>query len=238
MASGSEVEIALKARELLAAERVGVRVVSMPCHELFAQQTAEYRDSVLPKGVRRVAIEAAHPMSWYRWVGADGVDPRPRPLRCVRAVPETLRGIRPHGRASRGERPDADRSRLMRRVRTHARRRKAGQTVVVVSIRPSRRSAGSRHAVTATTTSVGDAAEHHARHRAEQFRRHARLERADFVRRSDEDRVHPRHAPEHVHRRPVLDERGADEDAHHVRRAAHAPARPPRAACSSRGRTR
>ena len=73
IASGSEVEIALKARELLAAERVGVRVVSMPCHELFAQQTAEYRDSVLPKNVRRVAIEAAHPMSWYRWVGTDGM---------------------------------------------------------------------------------------------------------------------------------------------------------------------
>jgi transketolase len=73
MASGSEVEIALKARDLLAAERVGVRVVSMPCHELFAQQTAEYRDSVLPKNVRRVAIEAAHPMSWYRWVGTDGM---------------------------------------------------------------------------------------------------------------------------------------------------------------------
>jgi transketolase len=73
IASGSEVEIALKARELLAADRVGVRVVSMPCHELFARQTAEYRDSVLPKTVRRVAIEAAHPMSWYRWVGSDGV---------------------------------------------------------------------------------------------------------------------------------------------------------------------
>ncbi len=73
MASGSEVDIALKARDLLAADRVGVRVVSMPCHELFAQQTADYRDSVLPKNVRRVAIEAAHPMSWYRWVGTDGV---------------------------------------------------------------------------------------------------------------------------------------------------------------------
>jgi transketolase len=73
MASGSEVEIALKARELLAEERVGVRVVSMPCHELFAQQSAEYRESVLPKGLRRAAIEAAHPMSWYRWVGTDGV---------------------------------------------------------------------------------------------------------------------------------------------------------------------
>ena len=73
MASGSEVEIALKARELLAEERVGVRVVSMPCHELFAQQSAEYREGVLPKGLRRAAIEAAHPMSWYRWVGPDGV---------------------------------------------------------------------------------------------------------------------------------------------------------------------
>jgi transketolase len=73
MASGSEVEIALKARELLAEERVGVRVVSMPCHELFAQQSAEYRESVLPKNLRRAAIEAAVPMSWYRWVGTDGV---------------------------------------------------------------------------------------------------------------------------------------------------------------------
>jgi transketolase len=73
MASGSEVEIALKARDLLAEDRVGVRVVSMPCHELFAQQSAEYRESVLPKNVRRAAIEAAHPMSWYRWVGTDGV---------------------------------------------------------------------------------------------------------------------------------------------------------------------
>ncbi len=73
LASGSEVEIALKARELLAAERVGVRVVSMPCHELFAEQTEEYRESVLPRNIRRVAIEAAHPMSWYRWVGTDGM---------------------------------------------------------------------------------------------------------------------------------------------------------------------
>ncbi len=73
LSSGSEVEIALKARELLAAERVGVRVVSMPCHELFAEQPDEYRESVLPRNVRRVAIEAAHPMSWYRWVGGDGV---------------------------------------------------------------------------------------------------------------------------------------------------------------------
>ena len=51
---------------------VSARVVSMPSHELFAEQPASYRESVLPAGVPRVAIEAAHPMSWYRWVGADG----------------------------------------------------------------------------------------------------------------------------------------------------------------------
>ena len=39
----------------------------------FPGESAEYRESVLPKGVPRIAIEAAHPMSWYRWVGADGV---------------------------------------------------------------------------------------------------------------------------------------------------------------------
>jgi transketolase len=73
LASGSEVDIALKARESLARESIGVRVVSMPSHELFAHQSAQYQDSVLPAGIRRVAIEAAHPVSWQRWVGTDGV---------------------------------------------------------------------------------------------------------------------------------------------------------------------
>ncbi|MGQ0642720.1 MAG: transketolase [Gemmatimonadaceae bacterium] len=73
LSSGSEVAIALKAREQLAsAHGIKARVVSMPCHEIFARQTQEYRDSVLPPNVKRVAIEAAHPMSWYRWVGTDG----------------------------------------------------------------------------------------------------------------------------------------------------------------------
>jgi transketolase len=44
----------------------------MPSMELFARQDQSYRDSILPKGIRRVAIEAAHPMSWYRWTGDDG----------------------------------------------------------------------------------------------------------------------------------------------------------------------
>ncbi len=72
IATGSEVEIALKAQTELTAKGVATRVVSMPSMELFAQQTKEYRASVLPDGVRRVAIEAAHPMSWHRWVGVDG----------------------------------------------------------------------------------------------------------------------------------------------------------------------
>jgi transketolase len=72
LASGSEVDIALKAWQALTADGIAVRVVSFPCHELFAQQPAEYVRSTLPPGVRRVAIEAAHPMSWHRWVGEDG----------------------------------------------------------------------------------------------------------------------------------------------------------------------
>ena len=72
IATGSEVEIALAARDLLAAQGVAVRVVSAPSLELFAAQDTSYRDSVLPRGIPRVAVEAAHPASWYRWVGDTG----------------------------------------------------------------------------------------------------------------------------------------------------------------------
>ena len=72
LASGSEVEIALKAREQLSGHGIHARVVSCPSLELFAQQPVEYRQHVLPAGVPRVAVEAAHPMSWYRWVGDTG----------------------------------------------------------------------------------------------------------------------------------------------------------------------
>ncbi len=72
MATGSEVEVALAARDLLAPQGIQARVVSAPSLELFAQQDASYRDSVLPRGVPRVAVEAAHPASWYRWVGDTG----------------------------------------------------------------------------------------------------------------------------------------------------------------------
>jgi transketolase len=72
IASGSEVAIALDAYEKLAALGVRTRAVSMPSHELFAEQDAAYRASVLPHAVPRLALEAAHPMAWRRWVGDDG----------------------------------------------------------------------------------------------------------------------------------------------------------------------
>ena len=72
MATGSEVEIALAARAALSVDGISARVVRMPSFELFAAQDAEYRDAVLPRGVPRVAVEAAHPGSWYRWVGETG----------------------------------------------------------------------------------------------------------------------------------------------------------------------
>jgi transketolase len=73
MSSGSEVALALKAHQQLAEKGIASRVVSMPSMELFARQPDAYQRSVLPAGVPRVAIEAAHPMSWYRWVGSNGV---------------------------------------------------------------------------------------------------------------------------------------------------------------------
>jgi len=72
MSSGSEVALIIEAREKLEAAGIATRAVSMPSHELFAAQNQEYRDSILPPDVPRVSIEAAHPMSWYRWVGANG----------------------------------------------------------------------------------------------------------------------------------------------------------------------
>ncbi len=73
MSSGSEVALILEAQQKLESQGIRSRTVSMPSHELFAKESAEYRASVLPPGVKRVAIEAAHPMSWQRWVGDDGV---------------------------------------------------------------------------------------------------------------------------------------------------------------------
>ena len=68
LASGSEVEIALDARERLAADGIGARVVSMPCMELFEAQDESYRRRVLPGGPVRVAVEAAARQPWDRWL--------------------------------------------------------------------------------------------------------------------------------------------------------------------------
>jgi transketolase len=72
MSSGSEVALVLGAYEKLTAEGIAARVVSMPSMELFEQQSGDYQALVLPAGVPRVAIEAAHPMSWYKWVAGNG----------------------------------------------------------------------------------------------------------------------------------------------------------------------
>ena len=73
IATGSEVSVALEARERLSKEGIAIRVVSMPCMEYFAAQPVEYREQVLPPDVTaRVAVEAAHPMPWYRWIGEKG----------------------------------------------------------------------------------------------------------------------------------------------------------------------
>ncbi len=72
LATGSEVAIALQARETLKAEGIGASVVSMPCWELFEEQPEGYRTEVLGKATVRVAVEAAGPFGWDRYVGADG----------------------------------------------------------------------------------------------------------------------------------------------------------------------
>ncbi|MFX4227754.1 MAG: transketolase [Porticoccaceae bacterium] len=73
LATGSEVDLAVQAAEKLSEKSVKVRVVSMPCAEAFMDQDAEYRESVLPSDVlARVAIEAAHPDYWHKFVGLDG----------------------------------------------------------------------------------------------------------------------------------------------------------------------
>ncbi len=73
IASGSEVSLAVSAQEKLEAEGIDVRVVSMPCMDLFEEQSAEYKEMVLPKSVRaRVAVEALIDFGWGKYVGLDG----------------------------------------------------------------------------------------------------------------------------------------------------------------------
>jgi transketolase len=72
IATGSEVSLAMQAQEILRSKGKSVRVVSMPCTSVFDRQSQEWRDSVLPKGVRRIAIEAGQGDLWWKYVGIDG----------------------------------------------------------------------------------------------------------------------------------------------------------------------
>jgi transketolase len=73
MATGSEVHLALEARDELEADGIRTRVVSLPCWELFDRQPQEYRDRVLPRAVKaRIAIEQASTLGWDRYVGDGG----------------------------------------------------------------------------------------------------------------------------------------------------------------------
>ncbi|MGA7675082.1 MAG: transketolase [Rhizomicrobium sp.] len=72
LATGSEVELAFKARDLLAAENIAARIVSMPCWELFEQQSETYRETVLGPGTVKVGIEAAVRFGWDRYIGSTG----------------------------------------------------------------------------------------------------------------------------------------------------------------------
>src|SRR5690606_12946775 len=72
IATGSEVALALAAQEALAKDGVPVRVVSMPCTDVFDRQDAAWREAVLPKGLPRVAVEAGVTDYWRKYVGLDG----------------------------------------------------------------------------------------------------------------------------------------------------------------------
>ena len=72
IATGSEVALALAAQQTLAADGIAVRVVSMPCTQVFDRQDATYRESVLPRGIPRVAVEAGVTDYWRKYVGLEG----------------------------------------------------------------------------------------------------------------------------------------------------------------------
>ena len=73
VSTGSELELAMQAQAMLAIEGIATRVVSMPCTNVFDRQSEAYQSSVLPLNLRAVAIEAAHPDFWRKYVGRTGV---------------------------------------------------------------------------------------------------------------------------------------------------------------------
>ena len=93
IATGSEVSLAMEAQKTLAAEGIAARVVSMPSTNVFDKQDQAYKDSVLPRGVKRVAVEAGVTGGWYKYVGLAGavvgMDCFANPY-CARAVQAAL----------------------------------------------------------------------------------------------------------------------------------------------------
>lgn len=74
IASGSEVNLAMKAKKVLFEKGMDVRVVSMPCQEIFDQQDEQYKESVLPNAMRkRLSVEMASSFGWHKYVGLDGI---------------------------------------------------------------------------------------------------------------------------------------------------------------------
>jgi transketolase len=70
--TGSEVWFCVEAKKLLEAEGIPARVVSFPSWEIFEEQSADYRSSVFPAGIKKLAVEAGAPLGWWKYVGQDG----------------------------------------------------------------------------------------------------------------------------------------------------------------------
>jgi transketolase len=72
MGTGSEVSVVVEAAKVLAADGIRTRVVSFPSWKIFEEQSAEYKASVLPAGVPKLAVEAGATLGWWKYVGLDG----------------------------------------------------------------------------------------------------------------------------------------------------------------------
>ena len=126
MATGSEVHIANDAAKLLEADGIRVRLVSMPCLDRFAEQDQAYRDGVLPPAVRaRVAVEAASPIGWHRWVGDLGDVVAMEGFGASAPAKVLYRALRVHRRGRRRARPGGPRAGTEQRDERHRGQRAA-----------------------------------------------------------------------------------------------------------------
>ncbi len=114
IATGSEVQLAVEAREPLAAEGINARVVSVPCLEWFEEQAAEYRESVLPAAVTaRVSVEAGLALTWQPYVGDARSQRLDRALRRLRRLQDPVPRVRHHDRGRRRRRQGIARGRRL-----------------------------------------------------------------------------------------------------------------------------